>query len=108
MKVLVAASFIGASLALATMSGGIARADDFHFSFDTGGVRFAFQDGYWDRDHHWHAWRNKREREEFHHRFADRYDTSMHTKVRNQGWRDDDHDGVPNARDRHPENPHRN
>src|SRR3954471_13771892 len=95
MKAVIAASFLGASLALAAMSGSAARADDFRFSFDTGGVRFAYQDGYWDRGHHWHRWHNTREREAFRHQFGDRYNTSIHARVRNGGWRDDDHDGVP-------------
>ena len=90
MKPTLAASIFAASIALATMASGAARADDFRFSFDTGGVRFAYRDGYWDREHHWHNWANAREREEYRHRFADRYQAYEHRKLKNEGWREEE------------------
>jgi len=32
------------------------------FSLSLGNAAFAFSDGgYWERDHHWHAWRSRAE-----------------------------------------------
>jgi hypothetical protein len=79
----------------------------FSFSFDTGNVAFAYSDGYWDHDHHWHKWRNAREGREYRARFSDHYDNHRHTHMPNKGWRDNDHDGVPNRFDDRPNNPYR-
>ena len=81
--------------------------DSFSFSFNTGDVAFAFSDGYWDRDHHWHRWHNSREAREYRHRFGDHYYARRHTAFRNEGWADFDHDGVPNRLDDAPFDPHR-
>ncbi len=75
-------------------------ADSFRFSFDTGGVAFAYSDGYWDRQHNWHKWHNSREAREYRNRYAVNWHAEKHTRVKNQGWRDEDHDHVPNAMDR--------
>lgn len=77
-----------------------AQAQAFSFSFNTGDVAFAYSDGYWDRNHRWHAWRNAREHREFRNKFGHMYNNSRHTRVRNQGWRDSDRDGIPNRVDR--------
>ena len=110
-KLLMAAAVIGtfatASLVSVTASAPAFAADAFSFSFDTGAVRFGYSDGYWDNDHHFHKWRNAREAREFRARFGDRYQALKHTRAKNAGWRDDDHDGVPNRADNHPENPYR-
>ncbi len=110
-KLLMAAAIVGtfASVSVITVATSApAYADGFAFSFDTGAVRMGYRDGYWDNSHQWHKWRNEREAREFRTRFADHYNHVYHTRVHNAGWRDDDHDGVPNALDRHPENPFRN
>lgn len=78
--------------------------DAFTFSFNDGDVRVAYSDGYWDKDHHWHNWRNSREAREFQRRHHDRYVAQRHTRVRNAGWRDEDHDGIPNRFDRDRDN----
>lgn len=109
-----------AALTFTTMSPAHAR-DAFTFSFDTGAVAFAYSDGYWDRDHNWHGWRNSREARAYRSQYAHNYKASKHTREHNQGWRNDqDHDGIPNqfdrdrdrdgvanARDRNPSNPRR-
>ena len=61
----------------------------FNFSFDTGGVAYAYSDGYWDHEHHWHNWRNAREAREFRTRYADRYDSHRHDRIANAGWREE-------------------
>src|SRR3954469_16457740 len=72
-----------------------AAADAVRFSFDVGNVRAAYSDGYWDNDHHWHKWRNAREHRAFRESYHDRYVAERHSRYRNAGWRDSDHDGVP-------------
>jgi len=69
------------------------------FSISLGNAAFAYSDGYWDRDHHWHWWRNKREAEYFRSHFADHYVNVRHDrdrKDRAKGWHNerwwDDHD----------------
>jgi len=89
-----------AGLNFASMAPAQAR-DSFTFSFDTGGVAFAYSDGYWDKNRQWHNWRNSREAREYRKRHGHNYKAARHTRERNNGWRgDQDHDGVPNARDR--------
>ena len=63
-------------------------ADDFSFSFDTGNVAFAYTDGYWDNDHHWHKWHSHREAVEYRKRFGDHYHTWKHTRDADHGWQD--------------------
>jgi hypothetical protein len=74
-----------------------------------------FSDGYYDRDHRWHHWRNAREHNWYRSHYASYYRGDRH-----RGWdrdrdgipnrfdRDRDNDGVPNWADRRPNNPYRN
>lgn len=110
-----------ATLTFANVTGALA-ADSFSFSFDTGAVAFAYSDGYWDREHRWHSWRNAREHRAYREQYRDSYKAVRHSRERNKGWRgDEDRDGVPNRvdrdrdgdgvsnnRDRSPDNPRRN
>jgi len=57
---------------------------------DFGNVAFAYRDGYWDRDHHWHAWRNRDERIRFERDNRGHYYDYNHSHDRNHGWRDSD------------------
>ena len=99
-----AALFIGA---VGTSAPALAR-DNFAFSFDNGGVAFAYSDGYWDRDHRWHRWRNAREARMFREQNRERYWHYRHDRDRrSMGWRDSDGDGVPNRFDSRPLNPYR-
>lgn len=91
-------SFTCASLAVSVPS---YASDAFSFSFNTGNVAFAYSDGYWDRSHTFHKWRNSREAREYRARYSRNYQNAKHNRVKNMGWRgDQDHDGVPNAVDR--------
>lgn len=76
----------GAAL-LALSQGAQARAV---FSFDVGNVAFAYQDGWWDRDHHWHHWRNHREMVEYQTRYHDHYYDWRHDRDPDHGWHDKD------------------
>lgn len=84
-----------------------AAADSFSLSFDPGGVAFAYNDGYWDHDHHWHRWHNGREARYYREHYGERWHAWRHDRDHDLGWRDDDGDGIPNRYDRHPENPYR-
>jgi hypothetical protein len=58
MKNIVKVAFIAIALAgapiIAAPIPAMAAVD---FSISLGNVAFAYTDGYWDRDHHWHPWR---------------------------------------------------
>ena len=76
------ASGLALSLAYSTST---FAAEDFAFSFDTGNVAFAYTDGYWDSNHHWHKWHNSRERVEYKKRFADHYNGWKHDRDADHG-----------------------
>jgi len=57
---------------------------------DFGNIAFAYQDGYWDRDHHWHRWHNTSERNRYRAAYAQHYFAKSHTRVHGSGWRDND------------------
>ena len=87
-------------MSLATTAPTVAR-EALSFSFDAGNVAFAYTDGYWDRRHNFHKWRDAREAREYRARYSHNYKNSRHTREKNNGWRgDQDHDGVPNGIDR--------
>jgi hypothetical protein len=95
MKTLLAASLLcGAGLVAAAP----ASAQPSGFSFRIGDVAFAYDDGYYDRGHRWHAWRHARERDWYRSHYRTSYRAMRH---------DRDHDGIPNRYDRHPNNPYR-
>jgi hypothetical protein len=61
------------------------------FSISLGNGAFGFSDGYWDRDHHWHVWRNTAERKYFRDHYGEHYADTRHDRDRNdrtQGWRE--------------------
>lgn len=95
LKILLAAGVLcGAGLAATAP----AAAQPSGFSFRIGDVALAYHDGYYDRGHRWHAWRHARERDWYAVNYRHAY----------RGYRHDrDHDGVPNWRDDHPNNPYR-
>ena len=59
------------------------------FSISLGNAAFGYADGYWDRDHHWHAWHNRAEARYFRDHNRDHYAEMRHNRVRDQGWRDE-------------------
>lgn len=111
-KILLAAAALSTASLAATAP---ASAQPTHFSFRVGDVAMGFSDGYYDRDHRWHHWRNAREHNWYRSHYASYYRGDRH-----RGWdrdrdgipnrfdRDRDNDGVPNWADRRPNNPYRN
>ena len=47
-------------------------AENLTLSFDPAGVAFAYNDGYWDRDHQWHKWKDEREAREYREKYPDK------------------------------------
>ena len=56
------------------------------FSFRLGDIGFAYDDGYYDRSHRWHAWRHQRERDWYRVNYRNHYRGMRH---------DQDRDGIP-------------
>jgi hypothetical protein len=63
---------------------------DVHVSIDPGSVAFGYSDGYWDRDHRWHDWRNREETDWYREHYRDHYYNRKHDGEREQGWRSTD------------------
>lgn len=62
------------------------------FSLSLGNAAFGFSDGYWDRDHHWHTWRNRDEQRYFQTHYGEHYMAERHDRDRrdrDQGWRNE-------------------
>ncbi len=81
------------------------------FSFRLGDIGFAYNDGYYDRGHRWHRWRNQREQNWYRSNYRHHYRSYGHDRDRDgvpdRMDRDRDGDGVRNYRDRQPNNPYR-
>jgi hypothetical protein len=81
------------------------------FSFRLGDIGFAYDDGYYDRSHRWHAWRHQRERDWYRVNYRNHYRGYNHDRDRDgvpdRMDRDRDNDGVPNRYDNRPNNPYR-
>lgn len=109
-RTVIAAAIFGAVALVPTLTistPAMAR-DAFTFSFRTGNVDLAFRDGYYDRRHNWHRWRNEREAREFRSRYSGRFRDEDHDGIPDNVDRDRDGDGVPNRADARPDNPFRN
>ena len=106
MKHIVRGALIAFALAGVPIVASVPAVAAVDFSITLGNAAFGYSDGYWDRDHRWHAWRNREEAEYFRTHFGEHYAAFRHDhdrKDRNQGWRNDrwwdrDRDG---GRDRH-------
>jgi len=89
MRTLGFAAVITGLMAAATLGvSSHARANDMRFSFDVGNVAFAYNDGWWDNDHHWHKWHSRHEARMFKDHYHDRYHDWKHTREHNHGWHD--------------------
>lgn len=53
-------------------------------------IAFGYSDGYWDRDHHWHPWQNRREAEAWQREHPTHYYNHRHDRDRDAGWHDND------------------
>ena len=98
MNRLITSALVSLCLAGATLGAGTPASAAADFSISLGNAAFAYSDGYWDRDHHWHAWRNRAESEYFRSHFGEHYVNTRHDRDRrdhDQGWRGErwwDHD----------------
>src|ERR1051325_3651324 len=83
-KTLVIAAVIGAT-SLAAVAPAMA---DWSVSFNTGDVAFAYRDGYWDRYHRWHPWRDPDQWRWYRAHYANNYYDWDHERDRDYGWHD--------------------
>jgi hypothetical protein len=92
MKHLVKGALIAIALAGVPVMASVPAVAAADFSITLGNAAFGYSDGYWDRDHHWHAWQNKAESQYFRNHYKDHYVAARHDHDRNdhdQGWRND-------------------
>lgn len=82
--VIVALSVVGGML----VTQAPANAQGVGISLDVGNVAFGYQDGYWDRGHHWHRWRNRDEANYYRNAQGNQYNDWRHDRDGNQGWQD--------------------
>ena len=54
------------------------------------GVAFGYNDGYWDQNHQWHAWRDRQEADAWRGQNPGHYYDRPHDQESNGGWRDSD------------------
>ena len=110
MKHIIKGALIALALAGAPIVASVPATAAVDFSISLGNAAFGYSDGYWDRDRHWHAWRNAEESEYFRTHYGEHYVAVRHDhdrKDRDQGWRnerwwDQGRDGDRNGdRDRH-------
>jgi hypothetical protein len=108
LKILLTAGLLCGAMAAGSVP---AMAQPSGFSFRIGDIGIAYDDGYYDRGHRWHAWRHQRERDWYRANYRQSYRGYRHDRdgdgVPNRFDRDRDNDGVPNHRDRRPNNPYR-
>jgi len=84
--ILLAAALVAGPMAVSDS----AKADNVTVGVYPGGIAFGYTDGYWDRDHRWHRWANRRaaaawRAENREHYYAWRHNHRRH----DDGWRDD-------------------
>jgi len=53
---------------------------------DLGNIEIGFSDGYWDNDHHWHRWENKRDAQYFREKYREHYHTWRHDHDPDPRW----------------------
>ncbi len=74
-----------------------AHAESVDFSVRLGNAAFGYSDGYWDREHRWHRWRNAAEHRYYREHYAEHYYKVRHDNDRrHNGWREErwwDHRG---------------
>ena len=68
-----------------------ASAADATIRFDAGNVAFAYTDGYWDHDHHWHKWSNAKESQAYRRDHKENYHAWKHDRDKDQGWHEEAH-----------------
>jgi hypothetical protein len=82
---------LGAALIAGSLMVGVpAIAADVTVGVGPGGIAFGYNDGYWDRDHKWHAWRNHEERAHWQAENREHYYEQRHDHDHDKGWRESD------------------
>jgi hypothetical protein len=66
----------------------VMAADNVTVAVSPGGIAFGYNDGYWDRGHNWHDWKNREEAARFQQENRDHYYEYKHDRDRDGGWRD--------------------
>ncbi len=79
---LIALAVSGGSLALSVP----AMAADVVVVEPAGGIAFGFNDGYWDRGHTWHTWRNQEEMTTYRTTNHEHYYEYKHDRDPDGGW----------------------
>ena len=82
---LAAIALAGAPLAATTQP----ASAEVGISINPGGIAFGYSDGYWDRDHHWHNWRNRQDAQWYREHYHDHYYDHHHNRDHGDGWRND-------------------
>jgi len=90
-------ALLSAALAAAPLLASAPAAADVGISFNVGDVAIGYSDGWYDRDHHWHAWRNDDERRSYQRGHANDYHEYTHD-------RDEHHDS--DRDNHHPDDDH--
>jgi hypothetical protein len=91
MKLIVKTALVAISLAVAGSLAAVSPAAA-QVSVQVGlpNIAFGYSDGYWDRDHHWHAWKDRQEEEHWAAANHEHYFARKHDRDRDEGWRDND------------------
>jgi hypothetical protein len=85
-------ALVGIALAGGSLTAGLpAKADTTTIGISEGGIAFGYSDGYWDRGHQWHTWRDQNEATSWRDQNHDHYFDRKHDVDHDQGWRDNDH-----------------
>ena len=84
---LVALALVGAPLAAVTPS---AAREAANISINPDRIAFGYRDGYWDRDHHWHKWRNRQDANWYKAHYGEHYYDRTHGQDKAKGWHEAD------------------
>jgi hypothetical protein len=89
MKIILAGAIAALALAGATFTATEPAQAFVHFgiSINEGDVMFAYRDGYWDRNHRWHAWAGRDDWRWYREHHPDHYSDWAHDRDRDMGWR---------------------
>jgi hypothetical protein len=82
-------ALLAAALVVGPMAVGHSAKAGVTVGVGAGGIAFGFTDGYWDRDHQWHRWRNRHEAAAWRAENRDHYYAWRHDRHHDGGWRND-------------------
>lgn len=90
MKLTVRVVFVAAAVALAAPAFVPLPAQaEVSVTFDAGNIAYGYNDGYWDRNHTWHAWPNAQAQSDYRAHYASHYYDKRHDADKDAGWRGD-------------------